>query len=121
MLLLQSESSIHTFGECVYTDEMPRVINIWRVRRRCRYYQFWDIYAVYSGSLDIRPNPGTTTEERRSGNARRTREYDYPMIAPKFIFCLFVCLIDFSSTLTLSPLFVAQTLESANYTNSRMV
>ena len=36
-LLLQSESSIHTFGESVYTDKDARVIDIWRVRRCFRY------------------------------------------------------------------------------------
>ena len=119
VLLLQSESSIHTFGECVYTDKSAQGIDIWRVRRRCHYYQFWDVYAAYSGSMDIRLNLGTTTKEHRSGNAKGTREYHSPMIAPQFISCvLFVCPIDYTLTFTFSAFFVAQTLESANYTNS---
>ena len=72
-LLLQSESSIHTFGESVYTDKDARVIDIWRVRRCFRYYQLWDLYTAHSGSLDIRFKPRTTTEEHRSGYAKGTQ------------------------------------------------
>ena len=93
-LLLQGGSSIHTLGECAYTGKVDRVIVIWRVRRCCLYYQLWGVYTAYSGPLDIRPNPRTTTEEHCSESAKRTREYNCPVIAPKSISCCRVFILD---------------------------
>ena len=39
MLLLQGESTIHTFGESAYTSETGRFIDVWRVRKCSRCYQ----------------------------------------------------------------------------------
>src|SRR5258706_2095465 len=118
MLLLQSESSIHTFGESAFADKDPRFINIWRARRCFCCCQLWDVYTAYSDSLDIRFKPRTTTEEHRSGYANGTRECGYPIIAPIFIFCCPVCTLD---RLHLGPyplrVLIAQALKSANYSN----
>ena len=114
VLLLQSESSIHTLGESAYTDKAARFIDIWRVRRCLCYCQLWDVYTAYSDSMDIRFKPRSTAEEHRSGYAGGTRERDYPVITPMFIICCPICMLD---RLHLDPyplrLLIAQALKSS--------